>query len=259
MRRAIFPVLLALVTALLLPQTVQAVSCDAANSCPAGQQCVYPNYVTTQGQCQPIASSGCTSDSDCGLGQQCQFDTYVQQSGRCVSTFETADTRAASQNRNSSGSVGPLLEGINCAKTLDQVDNDAQAINCTLCDVLHLLINISRVILGLSGVLALLMFVFGGIYMITAYGQEDRIKRGKDAIVAAITGLIVIAMAWVIINTLILALSGTKINGINALLGNNFNCTPATSGTAADSTPLPANTETGGEVEESLDEDPGGV
>lgn len=47
-------------------------------------------------------------------------------------------------------------------------------------------------ILGLSGAIALLMFVYGGLVYLTAQGERERIERGKNTLIWATVGLVVI-------------------------------------------------------------------
>lgn len=51
---------------------------------------------------------------------------------------------------------------------------------------------IIKAILGLSGAVALLMFVYGGFVYLTAQGERDRIERGKSTLIWATLGLAVI-------------------------------------------------------------------
>ena len=47
-------------------------------------------------------------------------------------------------------------------------------------------------ILGLSGSVALLMFVYGGVVYLTAQGESERIQRAKNTLIWATMGLAVI-------------------------------------------------------------------
>jgi len=79
---------------------------------------------------------------------------------------------------------------------------------CTDLDyVLIMIVNISRIILALSGSAALLMFTYGGFQWIIAGGSQEKIQKGKSALVAAVVGLVIILGAWIIVNTTICAIS----------------------------------------------------
>lgn len=63
--------------------------------------------------------------------------------------------------------------------------------------------------LGISGSIALIMFVVGGFYWLTAGGNEERIKKGRQTLEWATFGLIVIFGAYVILKFVFDALTTT--------------------------------------------------
>jgi hypothetical protein len=64
--------------------------------------------------------------------------------------------------------------------------------------------NIMKLIWGIVGSLALLMFVWGGFQWLTAAGEESRVKAGWDTFINATIGIVIILGSWVIINTIML-------------------------------------------------------
>lgn len=62
--------------------------------------------------------------------------------------------------------------------------------------------------LGLSGAVALLMFVWGGVQWLTSGGNVDRIKSGKSTLTWAALGIVVIFTSYTLVNVLINALAG---------------------------------------------------
>jgi len=63
-----------------------------------------------------------------------------------------------------------------------------------------------RALLGLSGTLALLMFVYGGFFWLTSGGEKDKIEKGKKTIVWAVIGLGFIFISYTLVNTLLNAI-----------------------------------------------------
>jgi type IV secretory pathway VirB2 component (pilin) len=55
-------------------------------------------------------------------------------------------------------------------------------------------------VLGVVGSMALLMFIFGGITWMTSGGNEEKIKKGKQIIVWAIFGIVIIFTSYSILN-----------------------------------------------------------
>ncbi len=61
--------------------------------------------------------------------------------------------------------------------------------------------------LGMSGAIALLVFVWSGTMMMLAAGSPDKIKKAKSSLVWATIGLVVIFTAYTLVATLISAIS----------------------------------------------------
>ncbi|MEI6288435.1 MAG: pilin [bacterium] len=87
---------------------------------------------------------------------------------------------------------------------------EGTAENCGLCSFISVFVLASNLIVGLTGVASLVMFIWGGMEMITAYGNEARAKAGKEVITAAITGIVIIFLAWTVINLLVTSLAKGK-------------------------------------------------
>ena len=66
----------------------------------------------------------------------------------------------------------------------------------TLDSLMQLVVNYGRFLLGISGSLALVFFVWGGIIMMTSGGNKARVEKGRDAIIRATVGLIIIFGAF---------------------------------------------------------------
>ncbi len=56
----------------------------------------------------------------------------------------------------------------------------------------------AALIFTLSGVMALVVIVYGAVLMLTSRGEEEKIEKGKMMIFWAVVGLIVIGSAYVI-------------------------------------------------------------
>ena len=70
--------------------------------------------------------------------------------------------------------------------------------------------NLITALLGITGALALLMFVWGGVQWLTSGGAPDKVKKGKDTLIWATIGLAVIIMAYALVKAVVTALeSGT--------------------------------------------------
>lgn len=67
--------------------------------------------------------------------------------------------------------------------------------------------NVVRAILGVVGAVTLFMFVYGGMLWMTSAGNANRIERGKDTLIWATIGLLVIFSSYAILNFIFTALS----------------------------------------------------
>ncbi|HLD61121.1 MAG TPA: pilin [Patescibacteria group bacterium] len=75
-----------------------------------------------------------------------------------------------------------------------------------------LLINITRYLFGIIGSLALAYFIYGGFTLILSEGNDEKVTKGKDIMVAAVIGLIVAFGAYVLVQFL-----GEVIGATNTL------------------------------------------
>ena len=94
---------------------------------------------------------------------------------------------------------GTLFENIACVEGTE---------DCTVCDFVELFVNGANILVGLSGAFAILMFIYGGLVFITAYGNETRIKWGKDILIATVVGIFIVMLAWTLVNVIIEAMFG---------------------------------------------------
>jgi len=56
--------------------------------------------------------------------------------------------------------------------------------------------------LGLSGAVALVMFILGGFSWMTAGGNEEKVKKGRDTLIWASLGLVVIFSSYAVLKTI---------------------------------------------------------
>lgn len=63
-------------------------------------------------------------------------------------------------------------------------------------------------VLGIVGSLALLMFVYGGLIWMTSSGNQEKVKKGRDTLVWAAIGLVIIFSAYALTRVLITSVTG---------------------------------------------------
>jgi len=69
--------------------------------------------------------------------------------------------------------------------------------------VQQLIGRIIKYILGLTGVIALVMFVYGGFVWMTAAGNQERVAEAKKTVVWATIGLLMIFLSYTLANAII--------------------------------------------------------
>lgn len=91
---------------------------------------------------------------------------------------------------------------------------------CELIDFLKLGRGVAQEILKYIGVLALIFFIIGGIIWIISSGNQERIKKGKHILVGTLIGMVIVFLAWQIVNLVICAVSQGQIQETCTIFGN---------------------------------------
>ena len=68
--------------------------------------------------------------------------------------------------------------------------------------------NIIKAALGITGSLALAIFVYGGIMWMFAGGNQERVKKGRDILIWAAAGILVVFSSYAVVKWLIDAIEG---------------------------------------------------
>lgn len=82
-------------------------------------------------------------------------------------------------------------------------ENPSQSLGLGTADLKSTVINVINWVLGLLGIIAVIMILVGGFQWMTAAGNEEKVEKAKKVISAAIVGLIIILLAWAIVNFVI--------------------------------------------------------
>lgn len=68
---------------------------------------------------------------------------------------------------------------------------------------------IIRIMLYLSGMIAVVFVIIGGYQYITSGGNEESAEKGRKTLVNAIIGIVIIILSYVIVNVIASLVSGT--------------------------------------------------
>lgn len=92
----------------------------------------------------------------------------------------------------------------------------SQSGNCDFCDVLDGFVIVTRWILGASGTVALVLFVWFGFRFIISAGRSDAVSGAKRGLVGTVVGLAIVLGAWEVINlTLYATVTSSSSSDIN--------------------------------------------
>ncbi|MBI2515039.1 hypothetical protein HYV91_02550 [Candidatus Wolfebacteria bacterium] len=76
------------------------------------------------------------------------------------------------------------------------------------CDLLHLGQNIINFIVSLIFPIATVMVVVGGIFIMTAREKPDQAKKGREIATAAVIGILITLLSWLILDTIFKIVAG---------------------------------------------------
>lgn len=98
--------------------------------------------------------------------------------------------------------VGPLVAPPVLAQettTLFSVQDVGSIVGLPSSDLKNVVVNIISWVLGLLALVAVVFIIYGGFVWMTAAGNEERIEKAKKIISSAVTGLVIVLLAWAIV------------------------------------------------------------
>lgn len=72
------------------------------------------------------------------------------------------------------------------------------------------LVGVLNAVIGIAGIIAVIFIVVGGITYMTSAGDPGKTKKAKDTILYALIGLVVCAMAFAIVNWVVVGVLKNK-------------------------------------------------
>ncbi|KKQ79220.1 MAG: hypothetical protein UT02_C0044G0008 [Parcubacteria group bacterium GW2011_GWC2_38_7] len=79
---------------------------------------------------------------------------------------------------------------------------------CNLSSVERIAVNVTQIILGIAGSLALLTFVIGGIIYMTSGGEPAKVQKATTMLKTAVIGIAIILLSGIIVQTVLKKLTG---------------------------------------------------
>ncbi len=84
--------------------------------------------------------------------------------------------------------------------------------DCRACDIITLGQNLLTWFIGIMAAIIALMFAWGGMEMVMSAGNASMVSSGREKMSNAVIGLIIVLSAWLIVNTVILVISGGNLS-----------------------------------------------
>ena len=72
------------------------------------------------------------------------------------------------------------------------------------------IINIINAVIGVLGIVAVIVIIIGGIGYMTSAGDAGKVKKAKDTILYGVLGLVIVVLAFAIVNFVIVNILGGK-------------------------------------------------
>ncbi|MBI2036926.1 MAG: TrbC/VirB2 family protein [Candidatus Liptonbacteria bacterium] len=107
---------------------------------------------------------------------------------------------------------------------------------CTFCHVWELLQNVIQFLIMVAFPIGAIGIVVGGFFIMTAGGSESRVTKGREIITTAVVGIMIVLVAWVVLNSLFQFLAGGYVP---LRFWNSIQCSTANSGPVSLPTPAP--------------------
>jgi hypothetical protein len=154
--------------------------------CGQGEICGNDGSCVTVGEFSPALGGGASEGAACNTTTDCS-GLLVCDNGKCV-----GDIKPPSPNAPSVGSSTTLQNPLGQGVTIQAVVG-----------------RVIRIFTGVSGSLALLMFVYGGFLWLTSSGNAQQVDKGKKVMVWATIGLFIIFGSYAILSTIFSAIGAT--------------------------------------------------
>lgn len=102
----------------------------------------------------------------------------------------------------------PLVPDYDCKELNPDGTKNAKAYGrYDLGGLLFIAHNGIKFVYGISGALALLVFVYGGFVWLLSGGEQKRVAEGSEALKASAVGILIILGSWIFINFILLTLT----------------------------------------------------
>lgn len=185
--------------------------CRAPKAPPAPPQLPAPTPVascsTQGGHCTSFCSG---KEQDLGSLDCPDVQTCCKLPTSAPASTPTPLGGAASPSAGSGVAAPP---GTLWAAIPEDIRGRIQTGDVTLNDIVNTGIAFGYFIMGLSGALFFMVFIYGGAMYLLSFGDKARVDKGKAAVKGAAIGIVIVMGAWTIVSYIVAGLKGTSVGG----------------------------------------------
>ena len=186
-------------------QTVAAAVCEGQGLNPGTP--AYDTCVAEEAQIIEDQDAAEAAAEQAAAEQAAAEQAAAEQAAADQAAFEAEQAAATLENANNPNIID-LNDGgdvndshsFNIGKILQAEGQDTeQFLDAEEGPVIAFLIRVINFITLIIGSIAMLLIIVGGLLMVASEGNEDRIQKGKDIVVAAIIGLVISMASYMIV------------------------------------------------------------
>jgi hypothetical protein len=129
--------------------------------------------------------------------KQCQdaFTTWNKEYEQTYKQLQQSDFATVANNDSSGGFIGRIVPQCLLQDKLSSSCRDISVL-------VALIINYGKSSLGIVGAFALCYFIYGGFILILSAGNPESVKKGTDTMLAALIGLFIVFVSYLLIKFL---------------------------------------------------------
>jgi len=167
-----------------------------------------------QSPCAPTERHQTCGPAGCSGGVCAPGSTQCVDDPACHPCEATCTCTCSAEIKCPGGTCPPELRGglVPCGRSCD--DPCTEICECAPCTLCHLFVLFKRIVdfltLYILFPLAVLMIVVGGVMFLIAAGDPEKIRTAKKILTSVVIGLVIIFLAWLIVDTIIVFIVSPK-------------------------------------------------
>ena len=173
-----------------MKKTLRTITLIFASILTLGALFTAPTFAATDAECQGYEQKYNTANETNDEVNKAKYAELIEKECKSDPVPATGGT---------SGTVGDV-----CSANVAQAVKDAAGCSGTSDGISKVIINVINGVVGILALVATVAVIVGGVQYMTSTGDPGKTKKAKDTILYALIGLIICALAYVIVNFVII-------------------------------------------------------